>query len=300
MKFGHIINPVVVNKSSDLFAAQPVTFETLKTAREFAGGRVTVELFSVQYPEDRVLVPEGFKLTPDLDRSVLDIADFSIKRKLPLITDILNRLYYASEADYLIYTNVDIALMPYFYVAVNNIIESGYDAFTINRRTIPKEHNENRIVAMYAEIGGPHPGHDCFVFKRNLFPKFKLGTACIGAGRFGKVLITNLICHSDKFKVFKDKHLTFHLGDDRNWKVPDYKEYANHNDQELYAILLKFKAAGLLNGKPQLNRLLNRFLRKIERDDFKAKAKISRAIYDLILFLKTKLKKLLSNELKER
>jgi hypothetical protein len=296
MKFGHIINPVVVNKSSDLFAAQPVTFETLKAARKFAGGRVAVELFSAQYPEDRVLVPEGFKLTPDLNRSVLDIAEFSSKRKLPLITDILTRLYDASEADYFIYTNVDIAVMPYFYMAVNNIIESGYDAFTINRRTISKEHNDNRVMAMYAEIGEPHPGHDCFIFKKDLFPKFKLGTACIGAGRFGKVLITNLICHSDKFKVFKDKHLTFHLGDDRSHKVPDYKDYRNHNDQELYSILLKFKAAGLLNGKP----MVERFLRKIERTDQKAIAKISRTIYDFILFLKTKLKKLLSIELKER
>ncbi len=296
MKFGHIINPVVVNKSSDLFEAQPVTFETLKTAKEFAGNRVAVELFSAQYPEDRVLVPEGFKLTPDLNRSVLDIAEFSSKRKLPLITDILNRLYDASEADYFIYTNVDIAVMPYFYVAVNNIIESGYDAFTINRRTISNEHNVDRVMTMYAEVGEPHPGHDCFVFKRSLYPKFKLGTACIGTGRIGKILITNLICHSDRFKVFNDKHLTFHLGDDRNWKVPDYKDYVNHNEQELYSILLKFKAAGLLNGKP----MVHRFLRKIERTNQKAIAKISRAIYDFMLFLKTKLKKLLSNELKER
>ena len=80
----------------------------------------------------------------------------------------------------------------------------------------------DRVMTMYAEVGEPHPGHDCFVFKRSLFPKFKLGTACIGAGRFGKVLITNLICHSDKFKVFKDKHLTFHLGDDRSHKVQVY------------------------------------------------------------------------------
>jgi len=290
IKFGHIINPVVVNKSSDLFEAQPVTFETLKAAREFAGGRVAVELFSAQYPEDRVLVPESFKLTPDLNRSVLDIAEFSSRRKLPLITDILNRLYDASEADYFIYTNVDIAVMPYFYVEVNNIIECGYDAFTINRRTISKGHSMDRVMTMYAEVGKPHSGHDCFVFKRSLFPKFKLGTACIGAGRFGKVLITNLICHSDKFKVFKDKHLTFHLGDDRNWKVPDYKGYVNHNEQELYSILLKFKAAGLLNGKP----LVHRFMRKIERTDQKTKAKISRAIYDFILFLKAKLIKLIS------
>jgi len=55
-----------------------------------------------------------------------------------LIQDILNRLYDESNADYFIYTNVDIAVMAHFYVSVSKIIELGYDAFVINRRTIPK------------------------------------------------------------------------------------------------------------------------------------------------------------------
>lgn len=293
----HIIHPVIVEPTSDLIIAQPITFETMKNAREFAKGNAEVMLYAIQYhDEERIPLPRCFRRVPDLARSVGDIKKFKAKRKLAIIKDILDSLYENSNADYLIYTNVDIALMPYFYVAVNNIIESGYDAFTINRRTISNEHNVDRVMTMYAEVGEPHPGHDCFVFKRSLYPKFKLGTACIGTGRIGKVLITNLTCHSDRFKVFKDKHLTFHLGDDRKWKVPDYKDYVNHNEQELYSILLKFKTAGLLNGKP----MVHRFLRKIERTDQKAIAKISRAIYDFILFLKTKLKKLLSNELKER
>ena len=122
----HIINPVIVQPTSDLYVAQPVTFETMRVARDFARGKVGVQLLSTQYPEDRAFVPDGFTATPDLERSVLDLASFGIKRKLPLLRDIVARLYEAApEAEYLIYTNNDIALMPYFYLAVNALIDSG-------------------------------------------------------------------------------------------------------------------------------------------------------------------------------
>ena len=35
-KIAHIINPVVVSKSSDLYKAQPITFETMKLAKNYA------------------------------------------------------------------------------------------------------------------------------------------------------------------------------------------------------------------------------------------------------------------------
>ncbi len=76
---------------------------------------------------------------------MLDCGRFAVPRKLPLIKDILGRLYDASDAEYFIYTNVNIGLMPNFYVAVNAIIESGYDAFVINRRTISLRCRESGI-----------------------------------------------------------------------------------------------------------------------------------------------------------
>ncbi len=261
IKISHIINPVLADESSDLFEAQPVTFKTMSAAREFAKNLVGVTLYSAQYPEDRAIVPEGFKLTPDLERSVSDIGTFVKDRKLPLIKDILDRLYESTDAEYLIYTNADIALQPCFYITVKNIIESGFDAFTINRRTISKEHSTDQLESMYAEVGHPHPGHDCFVFKRSLYPKFNLGKACIGANWIGRVLISNLICHSEHFDIFKDLHLRFHLGDDRRWKVPDYADYDKHNENELHKILSDFKQKGLFSNKP----MVESFLHHIEK-----------------------------------
>lgn len=265
-KIAHIINPVVVDESSDLYIAQPITFETMKIAREFARDQVEVTLFSAQYSMDRPLAPEGFQLTPDLTHSVLDFGTFHQQRKLPLIKDILDRLYEATDADYLIYTNVDIAVMPYFYVAVDKIIENGYDAFVINRRTISEQYSHtDQLYLMFSQVGEKHPGYDCFVFHRALYPEFELGTVCIGANWIGRVLLTNLICHSKKFKVFEDLHVSFHIGDERRWTKPAHQDYAKHNEKELHKILLKNKASGLFADKP----LVEGFLRHIENSSSK-------------------------------
>jgi len=233
MRLAHIVNPVVVDESSDLYVAQPVTFETMRVARKFARGQVDVTLFSAQYPEDRSLVPDDFVQTPDLERSILDFGRFERRRKLPLLRDVLDRLYDASDADYLIYTNVDIALQPHFYLAVSQFIEQGYDALVINRRTITDSYQSvEEIPLMYAEAGEAHPGHDCFVFRRKQYQDYTLANVCVGAPWVGRVLLWNLACRSASFQEFNDKHLTFHLGNDKAWKAGHYADYAAYNERE--------------------------------------------------------------------
>ncbi|HOP46456.1 MAG TPA: hypothetical protein PK874_02230 [Desulfobacteraceae bacterium] len=155
-----------------------------------------------------------------------------------MIKDILDRLYEATDADYMIYTNVDIALMPFFYIVVNRIIESGYDAFVINRRTISKtfERPED-IPLMYSQVGEKHRGYDCFVFKRSAYPEYQLGNTCIGTGRIGAVLAVNLIYNAKQFKEFTDLHVTFHIGNDKVWKSRKLNEYLLYNENELKKVL---------------------------------------------------------------
>lgn len=236
----HLVNPVLVTKSSDLFVAQPVTYETMRVAREFARGRVEVMLLSAQYPEDRSVIPEGFRPTPDLERSVLDFGTFRQARKLPLLADVLDRLFEGSDAEYLIFTNVDIALMPHFYIAVDRLIEEGYDALVINRRVISGRLTSVRdIPLMYTEIGTAHEGHDCFVFRREIYPRYKLGVVCIGVPWVGRALLWNLACHAKSFKECTNEHLTFHLGpgNDQAWQGKEHADYQAHNVQELLRIL---------------------------------------------------------------
>ena len=101
-----------------------------------AASKLSVSLFSAQHPEDASIIPAFITHTPDLTRSIDSLEEFKGTRKLPLLVDILDRLYEATDAEFLIYTNIDISLMTQFYSCVSSIISSGFDAFTINRRTI--------------------------------------------------------------------------------------------------------------------------------------------------------------------
>jgi hypothetical protein len=161
-RIAHIINPVKVSEGSDLLVAQPITFETMRVAHEFAKASVQVELLTTQYPEDHPIIPAFFRKLPDLKRSVQDFGTFRQKKKYPLIKEILDTLYAGSDADYLIYTNTDIALLPQFYLAVNDFIAQGLDAFMINRRRVSKKFNSvTDIPIMWSEVGLSHPGVDC-------------------------------------------------------------------------------------------------------------------------------------------
>lgn len=241
LSLAHIINPVIADKTSDLFIAQPITFETMKASKEFST-KVNVHLYAIQdYRETPITLPEGFIKTPYLERSIADIKTFKQKRNLPLIKDILDSLYESSNAEYMIYTNVDIALQPHFYNTVSHIIQQGYDAFIINRRTIPAKYKTiAEIPKMLAEIGEKHKGWDCFIFLRSLYPRFQLGDTIIGTGWFGRAMITNMACFARQFNVFEDLHLTFHIGNEKAWKNPQWEDYIKHNKNECRRILEKF------------------------------------------------------------
>jgi hypothetical protein len=238
IKLAHIVNPVHVAETSDLSVAQPITFETMRRAQRFAVGEVDVALYAAHYPEDRPVVPHDFQHTQDLERSVLDVGIFRQPRKLPLLQDILARLHAASDADYLIYTNVDIGVQPHFYLGIRDLIEQGYDAFVVNRRTINQTPDQlSDIPLMYESVGKPHPGWDCFIFPRASFPQYDLGNVCIGTQRVGLALLANLLVHAARYREFKQMRLTFHLGDDRNLTSPARADYAEHNTREVIALL---------------------------------------------------------------
>ena len=280
VKFTHIINPVKVSPSSDLYDAQPVTFESMRIAAKNIKQAITVEHLAAFFSEDILDLPSGFIKTPVLDRSVLDFGDFYKTRKLPLLYDILERSYLAADdADYMIYTNVDIALMPFFYDTVWHLINQGYDAFIINRRSISKNHSTaGQLPLMYAEVGKQHMGWDCFVFKRKLFPSFQLGNVCIGARYVGLVLRTNMECFASNFKEFRDMHLTFHLGEDKVWKNADYSDYNEFNRVEALKCL-----EGLSGQFPAVKNVISQYLIKKDPSKTKMKSFLNRLVRALAI-----------------
>jgi hypothetical protein len=238
----HVVNPVVVGEASDLFAAQPITFQSMVEAKRFSILQVQVELFAAQFAEDHGLVPGDFISTRDLNRSILDCGKFNSTKKLPLIKDILDRLYEATTAEYLIYTNVDIGLQPYFYMTIAELARQGYDAFAINRRVVsPEFKSPQDMPAIWSEVGKSHPGWDCIVFHRSLYPKFRLGNVCIGTSGIGRALVYNLHCHGKRFNVFMDKHLTFHIGEDTPWQGEKHRDLLEFNQRESRQVLQQLR-----------------------------------------------------------
>jgi hypothetical protein len=229
IRLAHIINPVAAPQGSELDRIQPITFESIIRAKAFTSADVEVELFAVGYSEDRAVASQEFKTLRDLERSVLDKREFKKKRKLPFIKDILSRLYEATDAEWLIYTNTDICLMPQFYDAVAAMISKlDHDAIVITRRRISSKYSAvSDLPQMYSELGGYHPGYDCFVFHRSLFEKLVIDDICVGVPFIEVSLLHNLIAFATKLKHIDDQHLTFHIG--MEVMPPVDKEYYDYN-----------------------------------------------------------------------
>lgn len=211
--------------------------ESLKIAKEQSVYSSSINLVTTQFEEDKPVIPAHFNVLPNLERSVLNVGTFSKPRKLPFIGDILQVAYENSHSEYIIYTNSDIVLMPFFYDAVFEIIAAGHDAFAINRRRISKQFfHATSLASIFAEVGKSHPGFDCFVFKRDLIPHFVFENICVGVPFIEASFIYNLNAFSNNFKLFYDKHLTAHIG--MQVMPQQNPEYYRHNRNEFFKKVL--------------------------------------------------------------
>jgi len=214
LKIAHIVNPVKVAKNNQLFGAQLVTFESMRVAKEQTD-LSDFELIQccTQYLEDEGVVPVFFQQLSNLTKSVKDVNSKLNGRKLPLIKDILFKTIELQNVDYIIYTNVDIALMPFFYTTVYEYIKEGHDFISINRRRLEDKYDSiNQLPKMYAELGRSHPGFDCFIFKQTLLEKLHLNGICVGVPFVEVSLLHNLMAVAENPKILFDKHLSFHIG----------------------------------------------------------------------------------------
>lgn len=170
---------------------------------------------STQFEEDLEIIPDYFIKLSNLERSVLDVNPVLKTKKFPLIKDILNKINEIEFCDYCIYTNVDIALMPYFYDVIFQYIDNGHDAIVINRRRLTSDYKTiDTMPLMYSDLGKSHPGFDCFVFKKELLDSFVLDDICVGISFLEATMIHNIFCFAEKPLFLPDAHLTFHLGMD--------------------------------------------------------------------------------------
>ncbi len=232
----HIINPYQ-SEDASVSRKHAITFRSIDWAsQQINPEEVRLDLLTAQYPSDHSLIPDYYQKTKDLHRSVADRQSFTKPKQLPLLKDILDRLYESSNAEYLIYTNMDIILQPNFYEEVAKLIAKGHDAFIINRRRVEdKGYTEDDLPQILQQKGKAHPGFDCFVLHRSLYPYLRLGDVCVGIPFVGVTLAHNLFCFARYFGLYDDLHLTTHLGMD---VLPERdKEYYWHNRREFQKVV---------------------------------------------------------------
>lgn len=248
-RFVHLVNPFGSPDGPSNDRVQAVSYESMRRARGFCP-KTAVHLVAVVAPEDRDCVPEGFELAGVLNRNVTDVASFAHPVRLPLVFDVLELgcTYARKLADekredpesvYIVFTNVDIALMPYFYAAVSDIVGRGYETLTIFRRTIPPiDPDPTNLASMYAEYGATHDGFDCFVIPLSQFDRYVRSDACIGRGFVMRSLLYNMVANANKMAIVRKAHLTFHIGDDKHWKVPKFEDSNRFNVEQAKLVLI--------------------------------------------------------------
>jgi len=247
IRLAHVINIFGAPADSEARRIQDITLESLKRAKEAAGERIEVELLSAQFTEDRSFVPSHLMATADLDRSVQDVLECDDKRRLPFIHDIVQRAWASSDAEFLIYSNMDIGVYPTFYRFIANAVRDGIDALAINRAQIPR-FSHGRDLLMECELDHfltirnrvPHHGIDCVMFRRDTFPAWKPADICIGYPPIGQYLLENAESNAKRFVWFRDVFQTFHIGIDSEetspWKklqgnsiwVRNFEEFENN------------------------------------------------------------------------
>ncbi len=243
----HLVNPFRSAGGDCDDRTQALTYETMRRAKAFSAD-VPVHLTAVVAEGQQDCLPEAFDLAGTLDRTIDQIADLEHPRPLPLLFDILELGYRrgaelarqhgdAPEDVFLIYTNADICPMPHFYGSVSDLVAKGFDAMTINRRTIPAHPREfGNLAKMYAEFGQTHPGYDCFVFPLANFERYVRSDAFVGGDFVARSLLYNMVAHSKTMLMLRKAHLTFHIGDEREWSDPKFRDYRKFNVKQAISI----------------------------------------------------------------
>lgn len=243
--FCHIINPFPCPEDSEHGIASRITYESLRiAAEEAAKNGIQIEVNAVVLPGDEIAIKPPAKLAGHLGRTIQDIHPMSPRRLFPLIADILRTGTESSSCDYLIFTNMDIAVQPDFYVQLHEIVEKRFEPgtpFTIYRRNISSHYNSiEQLPEMYREPGQIAYGYDCFVFPKSYVSQLDLGNCCIGAAHFDYLLFIALDAASGfRTKRINDLPLTFHIGNDIAWS--SQINYIEHNLAESLAAIRRMR-----------------------------------------------------------
>jgi hypothetical protein len=262
VRIRHVIPTVGPSAPAELVQAQELTLRSVERALRCVGDGVEVEVRAVRF-RDEPIDCEWVTDCPTLDRSVLDLGEFEVTRRLPLLSDVLAALGDPSDYDVAVVTNVDIAVQPLFYELVAEIADEGHDAFSITRRTVQPRFRGSSLARFSTAEGTLHPGHDCFVMSSEIVERLIPCDVALGVRWVARTLLWQLQLNAENYRNFGDLHATFHVGDDRVWTNPKLADYEKWNESQVLALARELVARF---GRARVSRLLSvgRFLDAID------------------------------------
>jgi hypothetical protein len=214
IKIAHILNPVKIADDSDFYKIQQKTLISIIQAKKYIQHKCVIDLMYVDFEGDCMDIQDEFLYIGSLCRSVESVNPNLTCRKLPVFQDLLNKAKpYLKGYDVIIYSNMDIILLPFFYEYILEQYQLGHDAVVINRRRVPFQLlRDQSLVNTYSTLGRSHPGFDCFAFSYELLNQFDFHEICLGIPFFEVSFVHQIAAHSKNPKWSLDLHLTVHLG----------------------------------------------------------------------------------------
>lgn len=242
----HCLNPFAAPPESEHDTAQRITLQAMENARRYAdsvAADLEVSLHSACFREDvEKLDLSLFDSVTELKRSAVDFIEPQVPRHFPLLFDILSSGA-DQPGDFFLFTNTDIAPMPHFYVFVQDLLQRGFDAIIINRRTVSHAFKSpSDLPLSYSDIGRAHEGCDCFVLSRHLLETLPEHHSFIGISSVEMPLMMHMIASAAKPVYIYDGHVTLHIGDDKSWSNPKFDDYTSYNKAEFQRVIALIEA----------------------------------------------------------
>jgi hypothetical protein len=151
-----------------------------------------------------------------------------------------------AESAYFIYANADICIPTYFFSYINQQVlhaticsypdntargtgPTGQfipaDSLVINRRDLIAQSSDQASQLAW------HPGSDLFVFPLKFLPSMYFGDVTIGLPPVAPIIWLNLLLRSQRTLHISDLFITWHHGNDQQWRSEEVQALIHQNTQ---------------------------------------------------------------------
>jgi hypothetical protein len=151
-----------------------------------------------------------------------------------------------AEDAYYIYANADICIPTYFFSYINQQLLHAKtcrypdntargtgpagefipaDSFVINRRDLIAQSSDQASQLAW------HPGSDLFVFPLRFLPSMYFGDVTIGLPPVAPIIWLNLLLRSQRTLHISDLFITWHHGNDQQWRSEEVQALIHQNTQ---------------------------------------------------------------------